>query len=293
MFFDISSKAQLARFLGIAPGEIDHVLHRLHKSYRPQRFRKADNSFRNLLVPQGKLKLLQTKIKTHILDVVPALPCVHGGVRRRSICSNARPHVAKAVVFTIDIKDFFPHIDPERVLRIFQAMGFREEAAEILTKATTWKHQLPQGVATSTALANLSLVRVDDRIQRLAGLHGFAYTRFVDDLTLSGDWRLLKFRRLIPRIVESEGFSIKPEKTMTMDRGARQMVTKLVVNSKINIGKERRRGIRKEVFDHRREHHAEALTPRVQGLVYWLRQVNAPVGEKLLNRVATQDSSDR
>src|SRR5271169_5689891 len=39
------------------------------------------------------------------------------------------------------------------------------------------------------------------------------YSRWVDDITLSGSKRLLKFRSMFERIVESEGFQLKAEKT--------------------------------------------------------------------------------
>ena len=285
MLFDISEKPELAKLLAVSPGEIDYVLSRLPYYYRPRPFPKAAGGFRTLLVPQGKLKLLQQKIKAHILDKFPLLPCVHGGVNRRSIISNAQPHVARAVVFSLDIKDFFPHVGPDRVGRIFAGLGFRDHAAQILTTATTYKFQLPQGAPTSTSLANLSLIRADFRILKLAEAHGLAYTRFVDDLTLSGEWRLLKFRRLIPRILESEGFRVKPEKTMTMDRGTRQIVTKLVVNGKINVSRERRESIRREILDHVGKGGEADPLPSLRGRVHWLGYVNPDVGKRLLERL--------
>lgn len=284
MWSEITGKAELAKVLAVGPGEIDYVLSRLARYYRPQRLRKSDGNFRTLLVPQGKLKTLQTKVKEHVLDKLPWLACVHGGIKRRSIFSNARPHVDKTLVFSLDVQDFFPHVGPDRVFNIFVGLGFGDEASRILTSITTWRYQLPQGSPTSTGIANLSLVIVDSRIQRLASLHGFAYTRFVDDLTLSEDWRLLKFRNLIQRIIESEGFRVKPQKTLTMDRGTRQTVTKLVVNAKINICSERRDGLRKDVFGFLRTQGDSALTPSLLGRIHWLRYINPEVGERLLGR---------
>lgn len=189
--FDVSSKKQLAKLLAVAPGEIDHLISCVGRYYRRQKLSKEDGSIRSLSVPRGKLKLLQRKIKQHILAKFPYLPCVQGGARHRSIVTNAARHVAKDVVFCVDIKDFFPHVGPERVLRIFDALGFTGEPARILTRLTTWNYQLPQGAPTSTSLANLSLIRVDVRLEQLAKKHQFSYTRYVDNFTLSGTRRLL------------------------------------------------------------------------------------------------------
>ena len=147
-------------------------------------------------------------------------------------------------MFSVDLKDFFPHVSPNRVFRIFFGLGFAEECAKLSMKATTREHQPPQGAPTSTALANLSLIRVDCRLQRFACKYNFAYTRFVDDLTVSGESILLNFRNPIPRIIQSEGFSVKPEKTSTMNMGERQVVTRLIVNTKLNMPREWRREMR-------------------------------------------------
>lgn len=287
MLFEVANKTQLAKLLAVAPQEIDYVLRRLDRYYKPANVPKRDGSRRMLLVPRGRLKLLQRKIKCHILDEFPFLDCVHGGVKRRSIVSNALPHVQKSVVFSVDLKDFFPHVTPERVFRIFSALGFGEECARVLVKATTWKHQLPQGAPTSTGLANLSLVRADWRLRRLAQIRRFSYTRYVDDLTLSGESRLLNFRKLIPRIIESEGFFVKPEKTVTMLMGERQVVTQLVVNTKVNMSREWRQDVRAQVFGQMRGERNDVSEESVRGRVNWFCYLNRDVGRKLLERART------
>jgi RNA-directed DNA polymerase len=286
--FVIGDKTQLAKLLAVAPQEIDYVLRNLQRYYRPSKIRKRDGSFRKLLAPQGKLKVLQSKIKSHILDQVPLFECVHGGVRRRSIVSNALPHIHKQVVFSVDLKDFFPHVTPDRVYRIFRALGFGEDCALLLQKATTWQHQLPQGAPTSTGLANLSLVRADFRLLRLAEKYQFCYTRYVDDLTFSGGSRLLNFRKLVPRIIESEGFSVKPEKIVTMHMGQRQVVTRLVVNDKLNMPREWRKDVRTQVFGQMAGRSDGVSIESVRGQANWLRYLNPQLGEKLLGRMRDQ-----
>ncbi len=204
---------------------------------------------------------------------------------RRSVISNASPHIGKPVVFSVDIKDFFPHVTPQRVFQIFGGLGFGEECAGILMKSTTWGHQLPQGAPTSTALANLSLVSADWRLRRLAQIQSFSYTRYVDDLTLSGGWRLLKFRKLVQRIVESEGFGVKPQKTITMRMGERQLVTRLIVNKKMNMPREWRIGVRRQVLGYSPDQNVGASLASIRGRANWLRYVNPAVGDRLLVRV--------
>jgi len=190
---------------------------------------------------------LQRKIYDHILCKVPLLPCAKGGVLGSSPIDNSALHTNKAVVFKMDIAQCFPSIKPARVLAIFQSLGFGPEAAGLLTKLTTWRNELPQGVPTSNALTNLALVRVDWRISRACEIHGLTYSRWVDDLTVTGSLRLLKLRCMCQRIVQDEGFQLKPEKTKTELAHQRQTVTNFVVNTKVNLTREKRAAIKKEV----------------------------------------------
>src|SRR5258708_17836620 len=98
--FDIRTKAELAKLLLVGPYEIDWVIEKRRHYYRPVKLPKTDGCYRTLNVLCGPLKLLQQKIKRHILDPVGLSDCVHGGVLGRSVVTNARPHIRKRVVFT-------------------------------------------------------------------------------------------------------------------------------------------------------------------------------------------------
>lgn len=292
MMFNIETREELARHLAVHPVEVERVIADRRKYYHPFKKIKPDGSFRVIYNVQDPLKLLQQKIKQYILDLVPMLDCVHGGVRFRSLLTNARPHIAKDIVLCLDIKNFFPSVRPHLVRTIFKALGFRPESAEILTDATTWDNQLPQGCSTSNGLANLSMWRVDTRLQGLARQHGFAYTRWSDDLTLSGNRRLLDFTNLIQKIVREEGFSVNVEKMRTMHSGMRQLVTGVVVNKKLNVAREQREAIRRGVFQFRspRRFEDESLDT-LRGKLSWISQVNPVLGARLSNRLETRGGS--
>lgn len=277
--FEISTVDELARLLLVHPRELADVTFNRGKLYRSQKLRKPNGGFRVLHVPQGPLKLLQQKINRHILDRVEPLKCVHGGVRGRSVVTNARPHVGKAIVFCVDIKDFFPSVRTEAVCSIFESLGFSGEAAKLLTQATTWDSQLPQGAPTSPALANLSLTKVDVRFEGLAASQGFDYTRFVDDLAFSGPNRLKKFRGLIQKIVAEAGFQVNPDKVFTMHSGMRQVVTKIVVNRKINLTREKRKQIRDLVLQSSSGCGSTGMH-ELRGQLSWLSSVNPTLGNK-------------
>lgn len=281
--FDVQDNGSLARLLAVAPFEIEEVLANRSKYYRVFRHRKPDGRHRLIYNPEAPLKLLQQKVRTHILDLVPLPGCVHGGVRGRSVVTNARPHVRKQIVFCVDVRDFYPSVRSSTIFTIFTALGFGSAAADVLTNITTWDDHIPQGVSTSTALANLAMTRVDVRIQILANKNGFAYTRYIDDLTLSGTNRLLTFRPLIQRIIKEEGFAINPNKVATMHSGMRQVVAGIVVNRKLNVAREDRHTIR-QALRLLRSARSEMSVDQIRGKISWVSQVNPGLGAHLANR---------
>ena len=222
-----------------------------------------------------------------MLDRIVPLDCVHGGICGRSVITGAARHVGKEVVFTLDVKDFFPSVGPAAASSIFRVLGFGAEALDALVGVTTWDDQLPQGAPTSVGMANLAMHKVDVRLWSLALRHSFAYTRYVDDIAVSGSGRLLDFRRLIQRIVEEEGFKINPAKIKTMPAGTRQLVTGIVVNEKLNLPKDKRDSIRRQVSEVISSRVRSTLVAdRIRGKLSWLASVNAGKATRLRLRLA-------
>jgi RNA-directed DNA polymerase len=285
-YFSVTTIAGLAKLLGVIPGELNEVIQNRGRYYRTIRLAKPDGGSRVLRVPDDRLKILQSRIKGRILDQIPLLSCVHGGVKGRSVFTNAKPHIGKEIVFTMDIQDFFPSVGRGMVTTIYDFLGFDSEALAMLVDATTWDDQLPQGTPTSSALANLAMYRVDMRQSCMARQNGFAYTRYIDDLALSGSRRLLDFRGMVQRIVEEQGFTINPAKIRTMPASTRQVVTKIVVNQKLNLPRERYISIRRRVA----EVASSPTRPSpdidvIRGQLSWLSSVNPKKGLRLRCRM--------
>jgi RNA-directed DNA polymerase len=273
----ILTKQELATTLGSNPREIDYVLNRLGGFYRPKNIPKKDGSFRTLLIPRGRLRDLQQAINATILSKLDWPASVQGGVRGRSVRTSALAHVGKELVIAVDVKNFFPSVTPQRVEAIFGSLGMATDVCGILVKLTTWNGQLPQGAPTSTALANLALARADARISGFCRQQEFTYTRYVDDITVSGSRRLLGFKNLLQRIVTEEGFQLKSEKTEIMPKGTRQMVTKVIVNQKLNLPREKRQELRLEAL----KGNSGELTDKLKGRINWLRYLNPGSAERI------------
>jgi retron-type reverse transcriptase len=195
---------------------------------------------------------------------LPKSEHAHGFVRGRSIASNAAAHVGKAVVLRFDIKDCFPTIHYGRVRGLLIALGYSYPVAATLAVLMTEAPRQPvaaegklyhvptgprvcvQGAPTSPGLCNAVLLRLDRRLAGLARKHGFAFTRYADDLTFSGNDRskIAKLLKLVPAIVTAEGFSVNAGKTRIMRAGQRQSVTGVIVNKAMGLSRQERRKLR-------------------------------------------------
>jgi RNA-directed DNA polymerase len=232
--------------------------------YHRYEISKKTGGVRCISAPKPALAGAQRWVLDQILRRIEPEPQAHGFVPGRSIVTNAAVHTGKAVVCNLDLKDFFPSITFRRVKKLFFSLGYSEHVATLLALLTTepprvpaeldgktyhvalGSRVLPQGACTSPAITNALCRRLDRRLDGLARRHGFAYTRYADDLTFSGDapravGRLL---RSVRAIVAAEGLTEHPRKTRVMRRGGRQEVTGLTVNDRPSIARKELRTLR-------------------------------------------------
>ena len=271
----LPTEGALARWFGIDPRHLHWLAdvagrHRKHPPgpLRPYRYRwipRREGLPRLLEIPRTRLKDVQRKVLAEILDAIPVHAAAHGFCAGRSIVTNAAPHCGKRAVLRFDLVDFFPSVTSARVFRIFRTLGYPADVARLLMglcttslPADVWESRpgarigadylarqrlitrhLPQGAPTSPALANLAAARLDRRLAGLAAATGAVYTRYADDLTLSGDDDLARSRKRLAAhvavIVGEEGFLLNHRKTRILRAGVRQHVTGVVVNVRPNI----------------------------------------------------------
>lgn len=98
-------------------------------------------------------------------------------------------------------------------------------------------------------LANLVCVDLDIKIQKLADTHGCKYTRYADDIAISGK-RKLPSRAELERIIESEGFRLNGEKFRQTKIGQAHYVTGLSISDVKgpHVPRRMKRRLRQELY---------------------------------------------
>jgi len=262
------TEADVAAALSLTIGQLRHLSqHRQRETvahYITFAIRKRSGGERLIHAPKRRLKEVLRKLDRLLVRKLPKSEHAHGFVRGRSIASNAAGHVGHAVVLRFDIKDCFPTIHYGRVRGLLIALGYSYPVAAALSVLMTEAPRQPvaaegklyhvptgprvcvQGAPTSPGLCNAILLRLDRRLAGLARMYRFAYTRYADDLTFSGDntHMIAKILKLVPEIVKAEGFAINAEKTRIMKAGQRQSVTGVVVNKAMGLSRQERRKLR-------------------------------------------------
>jgi len=263
----IATPGELATWLGVEASELDWFADTRGMNpaagalshYRYAWVPKSEGA-RLIEAPKARLREMQRRILRGILDRVPAHGSAHGFRAGRSCRTFAEPHVGQHVVLRMDLRHFFPGIPAARVHALFATLGYPHAVARILTAlctnsvpmaiarrgAASWIEakrlqvpHLPQGAPTSPAIANLCALHLDLRLDAAAAASGGRYTRYADDLAISGGPVLRRsvsrVATLVAAIAIEEGFEINHRKTRPMYRSRRQVLTGIVVNERPNV----------------------------------------------------------
>ena len=271
--------------------------------YRYQLLPKRSGGWRLLEVPEPYLCALQRRVLDQLRAHVPPHEAAFAYVRGRSVADHARAHVGQAVLLKFDLQDFFATVRASRVHATFAELGYPDAVArELMALCTTatpepvlerlrteggvgWTQamrlrdaHLPQGAPTSAALANLCAFRFDVRVAALARALGARYTRYADDIVLSGGAALRgqadRIEARLGGFALDEGFALNHRKTRRVARGRRQQVCNIVVNERPNLPREEFDRLKAQL------HRCATLGPSTQnrdGLPHWEQHLRGRV----------------
>jgi RNA-directed DNA polymerase len=123
-------------------------------------------------------------------------------------------HKNNSFLFKIDIKNFFPSIDKDRIFKYFSlVLKNKEEVANILTSACCYDNHLPQGYNTSPILSMLINKKMFNEINNFCINHNYLFTVYVDDIAISGSNAIRKkHQNIIKNIIYKYGYKIPNEK---------------------------------------------------------------------------------
>ncbi|WP_355705036.1 reverse transcriptase family protein [Microbacterium oxydans] len=165
----------------------------------------------------GRLDLSLRAFKSLIAEVSFPHASAHGYVRGRSTVSAATPHVGSSLVLSVDLKNFFGQIDFARVSPVLEA-SFDAQVCQWIEGVCFVSGSLPLGYRSSPALSNIAFASADLEIFNFAAKAGVEYTRWVDDLSFSGEGVGDGFLEGLQALLADEGWLVNARKTRFMRR---------------------------------------------------------------------------
>lgn len=239
----------LSALLGIDYLTLCKMVNGAESFYREFSIPKRNGELRKILAPYPSLLSCQRWIYSNILLHQKVHSAAHGFIRKKSIVSNAAPHLKKPALLKMDLKDFFTSIPISWPITLFKQLGYAHNVSYYLSALCCHNEYLPQGAATSPQLTNILLYSLDARIDKLCAKYRITYTRYADDMTFSGDYIPARFSRIISSIIEKFGLKVNEGKTKLHLKDGQRIVTGISVNgTHPKIPRGTKREIRKEIY---------------------------------------------
>ena len=211
---------------------------------------------RTICVPSPALMRTQRWLAQNVLNEVAPHAASAAFTPNRSLMDAAERHAGCSWLVKLDVRNFFESISERRVYGVFEALGYGEllcfELARLCTRAPPGNQPgrgnpfalphpslqegfLPQGAPTSPMLANLAVRGLDARLDALADLTGWTYSRYADDIAFStpgpsGRREAARIAREVGAEIRKFGLACNESKTTIVPPGARKVLLGVLID---------------------------------------------------------------
>lgn len=258
MSLELYRPKQLAKYIGVSLDRIEKVadnvegLCEVYLLTNPGDPAFKERKVRNIT---GDLRTIQSQIHKRILlpKLIPS-QYSYGCIRSRTIKDNIAQHAKSSFALAMDFSNFFPSIHYSRIYKMLaNRLGCKPDVARLMTKLCTVEHHLALGLITSPILANEVLYAFDKRLAAACSKMNLIYTRYVDDITISGQYDLNPHKSgiadLVTRIAKENGLRINPDKSRHGTIGDVIVTGLQIRKGKIDVHKDYVRELNRRIAD--------------------------------------------
>lgn len=229
----VTSVASLSVMTGFNPGFIWSITSRPNKHYRTFSIPKGKGlPPRTINAPKVGLKAIQTWLSRNWVRKFDHHPNSFGFIPGNSHVHAAKCHVGAEWVISVDVENFFPSIQKDRVLNALLKLGYEAGSGSLLlSDILCFNGALSQGSPASPVLSNIVLQQLDERLSSLSVETETAFTRYADDIVFSGKGSPPE--ELLARIVNevaSDGWTVSNDKVHSATLPKRLKVHGLLVH---------------------------------------------------------------
>lgn len=222
---------------------------------------KRDGTDRTIAHPSRPLKALQRFLARNIFGLAPVHPAATAYMKGSNIRENASRHANSRFTVRLDFADFFPSFDSTSILEFVKMLSethsipLTDVDLGFICKIVCRNGFLPIGAPSSPKITNAMMFKFDKDISEFSDGVGVIYTRYADDIFLSGNDHEILMQsvgqvRLLVAAHELPRLRLKEEKTLHLSRAGHRSVTGLVITPDgfVSMGRGRKREIKTLVY---------------------------------------------
>jgi RNA-directed DNA polymerase len=247
----------MAVYFRIGRTDLLRIIRTAPARYKQYTIPKRAGGVRTIAQPSRELKALQRYIMETKLSLFPIHNAATGYIKKRNILYNAECHQHARVILKLDFENFFPSItvrDWDFLLSQRRPIEIERGDLQLYRQILFWGQEssiprcLSIGAPTSPMLSNIILFRLDTRLSGAAASTKVSYTRYADDITVSGESieDVRKFEGWLIRTLhsmKSPTLTLNHQKRGMYLKGQKRMVAGLKITpmGSVSIGRERKR----------------------------------------------------
>jgi hypothetical protein len=299
----------VSKYVGVDISTILYMSQRAPKSYKRYEIDKHNGQKRVIYHPAKPTKLLQYAIIELFLSKMlvheSAVAYIKG--LKSPLKHTAMLHSNYPYSIRIDMKDFFPSIRPNDIIKRINnnihrlelpnsASGLEDIDKQFLKnslfaqKKSSKSFFLAIGAPSSPIISNIVMYELDRTLFKYAQKFKCQYTRYSDDIVFSAHRkkdciRFLNYVKTNTNKITSPKLILNEHKTIFMSRGGKRIITGLYITpeGEISIGRNRKRYIRKLIFDYANSNISQDDIYMLQGYLAFVNDVE-PQFLRALNR---------
>ena len=259
-------------------------------NYSFQELPKPKGGYRQIDIPNDNYKDLQSFI-LELLSDYKWNSCVYGlGGTERNAQSNASKHLGAKVVIKMDIEKFYPSTNAHKFLSIIEKRPQSEyvflkhiipfvfifHASCLKFKKSDFYRMsyLPTGAPTSSFISSMAFLNIDEKLDLLSKEHNLIYTRYIDDLTFSGEKYPVRFQAFVNQTIKDGGYKLNHKKSQILYQSNHtQNVTGVALNTgESRVTRQYRRELRTELDQ--KAKNGQPLDDIIKCKLAYVHQVN-------------------
>lgn len=239
------SEPVISKLTNIKLKVISEKIDNTEEGYREFTVPKHNGGRRSIVSPSPALASVQKAIARRLESCVTFSDYIHGYVPDKSVITNASAHIEGSNFLKLDIENFFPSLSSALIRREIADHCHDKQTLELLLRFCTLNEALPQGAPSSPVLSNILLGALDKKLEKQAANNSLKYTRYADDITVSGERISIKDRDEFYKTVEDFGLKINQKKSILITAGRKVIITGISISrSRLCLPRKRKRAIR-------------------------------------------------